>query len=137
MKLQLRDVIFLISVFTLLGCAGAKIRNERVALQRGAISRQDPVLVKPISADNAYFVGDKSGDAGRVDEEKQIIRAQLARDIVEALNERGFHANSLAKPGSAVVLEGKVSQRDARKCRVPGLVGMVRDRRTCTFPYGW
>ena len=98
----------------LVGCAGAKVKDVRVSLQPGAISKSDLILVKKISADRAEFSGDKAGDSQRVTEEKQMIRDALGDAVVQELRSKGLNAAlyQADKADGAIVIDGAVTKVD-------------------------
>lgn len=110
---KLGSIITAVALLTLIGCAGAKIKNERVALKADAISRTDVILVKEISADKAVFSGDKSGEKDRVDQEKKQIKMMLHDEIANALRKQGFVNAKVYSPGAAtanaVIVDGSVT----------------------------
>lgn len=100
---------YLAVIAFLVSCAGAKIKDERVSLKAGAISKKDTILVKTISADGATFTGDKANDAQRVSEEKKLIKQLLADEIVVQLKKRGFTARHWDGKESGTLVDGTVT----------------------------
>ena len=108
------------------GCAGAKVKNERVPLKNGTLTKADLILVKEISADNAIFIGDKSADKDKVDEEKKRIRIELPEEIVQRLQKKGFNAKAFTgnSAANAIILEGSVGKVDHGSAAARAFVGM-------------
>lgn len=117
---------FLTAIFalSLVACAGAKVKNERVMLQKGAFSKADVLLVKDVSADNAVFSGDKAGDTQRVNEEKHTVKSQFANQLIVWLKKKGFNAKPYAKGGSGKILEGVVTKFDHGSAAGRAFIGM-------------
>lgn len=105
----MRNFLTLVTALALTGCAGAKIKQERVPLRPGGIAKGETIFVKEISADNATFTGDKSEDDKRVSDEKKIIKHGLASEIIIQLNKRGFVGKPYAPGAKGVVLDGVVT----------------------------
>lgn len=115
---------FALLTVLLTSCAGAKIQSETTPLKEGAFSKADTIYVKPISADQATFSGDRSGDVTRVNEEKSVIKQRLSSEIIAQLKKRGFKAAPWSASQNGVVLHGTVTKFEHGSAAARGFVGM-------------
>lgn len=99
----------LVAVILLWGCAGAKIKNENVKLEAGALTKTDKIFVETISADHATFTGDKAEDSKRIAEEKTLIKELFAPEIIAQLKKKGFQASRPEKGQKGITLTGNIS----------------------------
>ena len=110
-----RSIGFLLAVcLAFAGCAGAKVKDVRLGIQPGAITKSDLILVKKMGADNAAFSGDKAGDTQRVSDEKQMIHDELSVAVVQELRSKGLNAELYTsdKAEGAIVIDGAVTKVD-------------------------
>jgi hypothetical protein len=109
----------------LAACAHGKMGDISQPLNQGSIDKKTPIYVEAVSADDARFSGDKSGDVTRVAEEKSTIAGEFNRRIAEALRKRGYNAKAVNQPAkSGLVLTGKVTKVEHGSAAARILVGM-------------
>ena len=94
-------------------------------LVKGSINKSQVIYVEPISAKNAVFSGDKSGDKSRTDQERQAIDASYKQRIVDALKAKGFNAKiASGRVKSGLVLSGAVTKFEHGSAAARIMVGM-------------
>ncbi len=91
------------------GCAGAEVTKARLQLNPGAITRSDPILIKPVDASKTKFQGDFSDDPPSVAAGRKQLHDTFAQQAVANLRKEGLKAllytpkTAATMPGAAVV----------------------------------
>jgi len=113
-------------IVSVIGCARAKIRDERLPLQSGAINSAEVILVKEVTAEKAWFSGDKANDSARIVQEKTIIRERFTALLIDWLRKKGFKPQpySAELANKAPVLETVVTGFDHGSGAARALIGM-------------
>jgi hypothetical protein len=99
----------------LAGCGGAGISIIRTDLVPGALSRAEPLTVKPAAAGATEFAGDFSDDPPSVTANREMLRVTYAQKLVSALLAAGYRAELTegAAPEGAIVVDMVVEKFDA------------------------
>lgn len=108
-----------------IGCAHGKMGKVEQEMQTGSMDKSTPIFVEPITTKDVYISGDKSGNKDKMDSTKAKITEQFNRQLVEALNKKGFNAKLASGPvKSGVVLSGNVSKIENGSAAARYFVGM-------------
>ena len=120
---QFKSYLLLLLV---VGCAHGKMGNIAKPLSGGSLSNAESISVTTVSASDALFSGDKSGDPARVAQSRAEIEDKFSKMIVEALRKKGYTADLANKSGkkNKLTLSGKVSQVKNGSSAARMLVGM-------------
>jgi hypothetical protein len=127
-------VAFVLALVT--GCrAPARIENVRTDVP--ALSRAEPFLVAPVTANEAKFSGDGAGNQQKIADEKKTIHETMAPRLVSKLAENGFaQAAVLNGPSAApdaLVLEMALIRYNHGEGALRGNVGLGAGRSSVHF----
>ncbi len=121
----MKSLRYLLLSLALGACAHGKMGAIEQPLAAGVITKNTPIAVETVSANDAAFSGDKSGDVTRVNQEKREIESRFAQMIVSQLVKRGYKASvSEGTAKSGVVLSGKVTKIEHGSAAARIMVGM-------------
>ncbi len=104
--------VFSVLLLVLVGCAHGKMGRIEMPLDPEALPKRTLIRVRPVDPNGMVVTGDHADDQAKIAAEKDTIRAEFHRKIVDALKARGFLAEAAPadakQPGT--YLSGKVTR---------------------------
>jgi hypothetical protein len=107
-----------------MSCAHGKMGQVDQELATGSVSKTALISVETISAREARFSGDKSGEEKRVNEEKAAIENSYSQRVADALRKKGYNAKAVSGAAHGLVLSGKVTRFEHGSAAARIMVGM-------------